>query len=89
MTQHGPTHLQRLPNAIELPQLTPRLGLFATLLDAWLFIVFAAFQLSLDTVYLQFFLQLPNGEFEVPSHVNFYHVYLRSRLLDDMAIVSS
>jgi hypothetical protein len=55
--------LHRSPQPVEFAQFAARLGLFTTFLDAWFFVVLAAFEFALHAVYLQFLFQLTDGIF--------------------------
>lgn len=63
--------------AIEFPELSAGLGLFATLHDAGFLIAFTTFQFSFNTIDLQFFLQLSDGVFNISTNFNFYHLGLQ------------
>ena len=58
---------------IEFAKFAQGLSCFAAFFDTGFFIVFTPFQLSFNTVDLQFFLQLPDRVFKVTSDIDFDH----------------
>jgi hypothetical protein len=58
---------------VELAKFTQGFGCFAAFFDAGFFVILTPFQLSFDTVDLQFFLQLPDRVFKVTSDIYFDH----------------
>jgi hypothetical protein len=58
---------------VEFAKFTQGLSGFAAFFDTGFFVVFTPFQLSFNTVDLQFFLQLPDRVFKVTSDIDFDH----------------
>ena len=69
--------LDRLSYAIELPEFSAGFRLLAALFHTGFLVVFPAFQLSFDTIDLQFLLQLSYGVLKITTNFNFYHLGLR------------
>lgn len=59
---------------VELAKFTQGFRSFTAFLHAGFLVVFAPFQLTFDTIDLQFFLQLPDRVFKVTSDIYFDHI---------------
>jgi len=64
-------------DAVKLAELAAGFSLLAAFLYTGLFVTFTTFQLSLDTINLQFLFQLPDGILKVSTNFNFNHLGLR------------